>query len=122
MNVPGSNILSMALRVIQPQTLQHYAYTSRAVNSVGDFVDTFAAPVAIQGSFQAINKKLYQELGLNIAKNYSMLITSANVQVTGRDRTGDRVTFAGRTWLAESDQNWGSVDGWRKILCVEVPA
>lgn len=121
MNIPGANVLSLALRVIQPQTLQHYAFTSRSINSVGDFIDVFASPVSIQGSFQAVNKKLYQELGLNLAKNYSILLTTANVQVTGRDRTGDKVTFAGKTWVCESDQNWGSVDGWRKVLCVEVP-
>lgn len=57
-----------------------------------------------------------------MAKAYCYLYTSANVRATARDREGDLLTFDGRTWLCESDQNWRAVDGWRKILCVEVPA
>jgi len=122
MNIPGANLLGIALRVIQPQTLSHEAFVSREPNSAGDFVSVYAAPVDIQGSMQAVNKKLYQELGLNLAKNYSQLYTQANVQPTARDREGDRITFGGKVWLCESDMNWGVVDGWRKLLCVEVPA
>lgn len=122
MNIPGANLLSIALRVIQPQTLSHEAFQSREVNSAGDFVSVYAAPVDIEGSMQAVNKRLYQELGLNLAKNYSQLYTSADVRPTSRDREGDRITFGGKVWLCESDMNWASVDGWRKLLCVEVPA
>lgn len=122
MNIPGANLLNMAARVIRFETLGHRAFASRTPNTVGDFVTTFAASVNIQGSVQPVNKKLYQLLGLNLAKNYVMLYTSANVTPTGRDREGDLVTFGGVTWQAESDQNWRSVDGFKKILCVEVPA
>lgn len=122
MNIPGANLLSVALRVIQPQTLQHEAFVSREVNSAGDFVSVFAAPVDITGSMQAINKKLYQQFGLNLSKNYSTLYTSANVEPTSRDREGDRVRHGGKLWQCESDMDWGSVDGWRSLLCVEVPA
>ena len=121
MNSPGANLLSIEARVIRMETLQHRAFVSRAINGAGDYESTFAAPVDIQGSFQAVNKKLYQELGLNLAKNYGMLYTSANVQPTTRDREGDRITFAGKTWQCESDQNWQAMDGFTKMLCVEVP-
>jgi len=121
MNIPGANLLSIAARVIRMETLQHRAFVSRALNAAGDYESTFAAPAAIQGSFQAINKKLYQELGLNLAKNYATLYTSASVLPTTRDREGDRIIFAGKVWQCESDQNWQAMDGFTKMLCVEVP-
>lgn len=121
MNIPGANLLSMAARVIAMQTLQHRAFVSRAENAAGDTVSTFAAPVAIQGSVQPINKRLYQELGLNLTKNYVMLYTSANVSPTTRDREGDLVSFNGKTWQCESDQSWACIDGFTKMLCVETP-
>jgi hypothetical protein len=122
MMVPGSNLLGMALSVIQPQTIGHHAWAGRTIDDAGEYVTTYADPVDIEGSMQAVNKKLYQTLGLNLAKNYAQLYTSANVRPTSRDRSGDMLEYAGRWWLAESDMNWSAQDGWRKLLCVEVPA
>ena len=121
MNIPGANLLSIASRVIRFETVGHRAFVSRDVNGAGDFVSVFATSVDIQASMQPVNKKLYQELGLNLAKNYITCYTSANMNPTGRDREGDLLTFAGKTWQCESDQNWSAVDGFKKMLCVEVP-
>ena len=121
MNIPGANLLSIAARVITMQTLQPRAFVSRAENAAGDTVSIFAPPADIQGSVQPINSKLYQELGLNLAKNYVMLYTSARVSATTRDREGDLVSFEGKRWQCKSDQNWAGVDGFTKMLCVEVP-
>lgn len=122
MNIPGVNLLGVASRVIRFETLGHRAFVSRCANSAGDFVSTFAVSVEIKGSMQPINRKLYQELGLNLSKNYATLYTSATITATSRDREGDLITFAGKTWQCESDQNWAAMDGFTKMLCVEVPA
>ena len=119
--IPGANLLSTALRVIKPQTLQLRAFVSRAENAAGDTVPVFAAPVEIQGSMQPVERKLYQQLGLNLSKNYSTLYVFGNVQPTARDRDGDLVLFDGLTWQCESDRNWSAVGEYRKTLCVEVP-
>jgi hypothetical protein len=121
MIVPGSNLLRLAMGPIARQKLQHRAYISRTINAAGDYVSTFADPVDITGSFQPVNRSLYQQLGLNLEKNYSTLYTQANVMPTERDREGDYVVFGGSTWQCNSEQDWRAVDGWRKLLCVEVP-
>ena len=121
MNIPGANLLSIAARVIAMQTLQHRAFVSRAENAAGDTVSVFAAPVEIQGSMQPLSAKLYQELGLNLAKNYCLLYTSAAIDGTDRDREGDLILFGGKTWQCESSENWAKFDGFTKMLCVEVP-
>lgn len=121
MNIPGANLLSMASRVIRFETIGHRAFVSRVANSAGDFVSTFAPSVDIQGSMQPLNKKLYQELGLNLSKNYIMLYTSAALSPPVRDHEGDLLTFGGKTWQCESDQSWAAIDGFTKMLCVEVP-
>jgi hypothetical protein len=121
MNIPGANLLSMASRVIRFETIGHRAFVSRTANAAGDFVSTFAASVDIQGSMQPLNKKTYQELGLNLTKNYVMLYTSATITPPIRDHEGDLLTFGGKTWQCESDQSWAAIDGFTKMLCVEVP-
>lgn len=117
---PGSNLLGVALGAIQPQTLQLRAFASRAENAAGDTVSVFAAPVDIFGSMQPVDKKLYQQLGLNFAKNYSTLYVFGAVQPVARDRDGDIVLFGGKTWQCESDRDWSGVGEYRRVLCVEV--
>lgn len=120
--IPGANVLSMAARVLRLDTLQHRAFVSRTPNDAGDYENTYAAAVDIKGSLQPVDKKLYQELGLDLAKNYATLYTSADVKSTQRDQNGDVILGLGATWLCESDRDWRAVDGWRKTLCVEIPA
>ena len=121
MNVPGSNVLRLAMGPIASQTLGWRKFVKRDTNEVGDLVSTFATSVGILGSFQPVNKALYQQLGLDLAKSYWNLYTSANVKPTARDRQGDMLSYCGRLYQAESDQDWRGPDGWRKLLCVEVP-
>lgn len=121
MIVPGANLLGVALRVIQPQTMQLRAFVSRTENEAGDTVAIFADPVDFQGSMQPVNKALYQQLGLNFAKNYSTLFVFGDVKPLARDRDGDVVLFNGKIWQCESDRDWSGVGEYRKILCVEIP-
>ena len=120
--VPGSNLLNAALRLIQPQPLMHEAFVSRTTNAIGSWVSLYAAPVAITGSMQPVDKKLYEALGLDLSRSYFTLLTSADVLPLARDRAGDRLTYAGKVFECESDTDWRNADGWRRLLCVEVPA
>lgn len=119
--IPGANLLGLAFRAIRPQKMPWRAFTGRTENAAGDTVATFAPAVEIKGSIQPVDMKLYQELGLNLAKNYSTLYVFGPVQPTARDRDGDLVLFNGSTWQCESDRDWSGVGEFRKILCVEVP-
>ncbi len=120
--IPGSNLLNMAMGPIARQRPQWRAFISRALNAVGDWESTFAEPVDITGSMQPVNVALYSQLGLDLQKNYHHLWTSADVLATNRDREGDLVIFGGKHWQCQSDRDWRMVDGWRKMLMVEVPA
>lgn len=121
MLVPGSNLLSMALGVIRPQAPQLSAWVSRTRGVTGVFVDTYAEPVTISGSFQPIDRKAYQALGLDLARTYSVLYTSTPIRTVAPDVAGDLVTYAGKTHKAESVMDWQAQDGWRSYIFVEVP-
>lgn len=124
MRVPGSNLLSIAMRVLTPQPVQWRAYVSRAPNGRGILVDTYTDAVTIESSVsvQPIPRNLYQALGLDFAKEYWTLWVQPDVQVLKRDVTGDLVIYEGLLLKCESDTNWRSADGWRKIQAVRVPA
>lgn len=120
MIVPGVNLLGLAARVLRFQDVQHRAYTGRTLNTVGDYVSAFADPVTIKASVQPVEKKLYQQLGLDLTKNYVYLWTSADIKPPKEERAGDLLEFDGLTYQAESDRHWRAMDGFTKMLAVEV--
>lgn len=118
MKIPGVNVLNLALRVVNPTTVVYYKYLGRTENNVGQYVNTYADPVSIKGSFQPVPKKLYQEYGLSLSKSYFMLYTSTNILDVGRNTSSDYITFAGNRYDCESGNDWFPIDGWDGILCV----
>lgn len=120
MTVPGSNILRMALGLIGPQTVGWRAFLGMTQNAAGFEVPTWAASVNVLGSFQPVSSTLLQQLGLDWTKNYATFFASGQFGDVDRDKTGDRLTYAGKTYQIESKTPWYAQDGWEYVLCVEV--
>jgi len=120
LTIPGSNILNMAMGLIGAQTVGWLQFTGFATNAAGVDVPNFAAPVDVPGSFQAVPFKLVQELGLDWSKTYGTFYASRNFGDPERDKTGDRLTYAGKVWQIVSKTTWHAQDGWDYVLCVEL--
>jgi hypothetical protein len=117
MNVPGSNLLKIALGVIKSQIIAYYLATGRTTNSVGQYVTTYADPQNIRGSFQAVPRNLYQAYGLDFQKNYYTFYTLNNIIDLQRDVSNDQIVFNGQRFQCESNNDWFAVDGWKGVLC-----
>ena len=120
--IPGSNLLNMALTLIHKQVVQYYQYVSRTPNSVGQDITTYAAPISMYGSFQAVRRELYETYGLDLQKDYSTFYTSNNVLDVTRNVSGDQLVYQGRRYQVESDNDWYAQDGWKGVLVVDLGA
>lgn len=118
MDVPGSDLLSLAFDIITSQTVGYYNYLSRVANDAGQLVSTFDDPIDIDGSFQAVPRKLYEVYGLDFSKNYSTFYASENVLDVTRDVTGDQIVYRGARFQVLSANDWFKQDGWVGVLCV----
>jgi len=122
MLVPGSNLLKMALTVIGSQTVQYYAFLSNTTNASGIKIPTFEDPVPMRGSFQPVPRTYFNQLGLDFTKEYmNWYDPNAITNDIGRDRTGDRIAFAGKIYQALSSTDWKNVDGWNGTIFVRIP-
>ena len=119
---PGDNLLEDALDLIASQDVELYRFASRAKTPAGVMVATYSGPVYVQGSVQAVDRKHYEQMGLDFARTYVKFYTSEEVRNVQRDQTGDLFTYAGRWYQAESQTSWLSQDGWNDVLAVMVPA
>ena len=122
MNVPGSNLLMQALSLISAQSFQYIAFQSRLTNSIGYDVNTYAAPITIQGSIQPVPRSLYDQYGLQIQKNYIWVYTPNAVVDIDRDRSSDKVIFNSNTYQILSDTLWYPLDGWTAAIAIQVPS
>lgn len=120
MIVPGSNLLNMAFGLIGQQVVQWSSFLGLVTNAAGTKVPTWAAPIALGGSFQPVARTLYQQLGLDFNKSYANFYASADIMDVLRNKTGDRLAYAGRTYQVLSNNDWIAQDGWKGVLCIEV--
>lgn len=120
MNVPGSDILALALSVLGTDSVQYYSFVSRAVNAIGYEEATYAEPVAVEGSVQALPRSEFEKLGLDLAKEYVYFFASLDMQNAGRDRANDYLGWDGSRWDIVNVTSWYAVDGWAQVLAVRI--
>lgn len=116
--IPGTNLLDAALTVITGQVVTYYQFTGRATNAIGYDVNTYAAGVALEGSFQPVPRRLYEQYGLDLQKDYATFYAPVNILDVGRDVAGDQIVFNDLRYQCESTNDWYAQDGWVGVLCV----
>lgn len=121
MPIPGLNILSMATRLIATPTISYYVFVSRQVQANGLLVPTYTAPVNIQASVQAVPRRLFEQNGLDMQREYYTVFIPQNTIDVGRDVSGDQIHWNGLILQCESVTRWFGMDGWDEILTVKVP-
>ena len=120
MNVPGSNILKMALTVLHRQIIHYYKFGYRTLNNIGQDVTVYQSPIPVRGSFQPVPRNLYQVYGLDLQKEYYNFYSLNNVLDIDRDISGDQIAFNGQRYQCESANDWFVTDKWKGILCVRI--
>ena len=121
MIVPGSNLLATALTVISGQTVGYVRYKGRSVNDAGDDIVEYDKPKPKRGSFQAVEKKYYEALGLDFEREYAMWYDpTGEINGVDRDRGADLIYYGGATWEAVQTTDWKPQDGWRGSLFVNI--
>jgi E217 collar protein gp28 len=120
--IPGSNTLSVALQVLGRTPVQYFQYVSRGTNAGGMLLTNYAASVEVNtGIVQAVDKKKYEELGLDWEKTYINWFVPALAAVDlARDVSGDVIETLGRRWQLVGSNDWLLIDGWKSVTAVDI--
>lgn len=119
--IPGINVLGIAFGAIAQQTVRHLVATGRTQNAVGAWVTTYATPVAVRASWQPVDAKKYEQLGLAMAKVYHNIWLKSPVGGGQRGKSPDR--FVGpdnRLHEVIDVKNWYGQDGWTEVMVIDV--
>lgn len=118
--IPGSNVLNMAFSIIAKQSVIYYRFIGRTLNDVGQDVATYEPGSLLKGSFQPVQRNLYEALGLDLQKEYYWFYVSKALMDVSRNVSGDQLAFQGNRFQCESSTDWFAMDGWLAILCVRI--
>lgn len=120
--IPGFNLYAMATRLIGKSTYTFFAETSRVSDDRGILVSTFAAGVPLRDSIQAVDRSLFEKLGLDLDRYYIKIYTDNPLLVVERDTAGDQIEFNGARYQLLSNTDWTPQDGWSGVLAIRLNA
>lgn len=120
MSIPGINLLSDALQVINKQNFVYYANSGRSINSSGILVPVFSDGVTLSGSVQPISSKEKNQMGLNLKDVYIKVYASLDFLDYNRGVSGDELSYGGDRFKVVSADNWYGQDGWKKIIAMKI--
>lgn len=121
MNIPGADLLGIALGVIGSQQVRYYLNTGREANDSGRLMALFADGVDVpQGSVQAVPRSRYASYGLDFQKSYVTWFVEQTVIDVQRNKSGDRFKWNNRVYECVSVTDWVSQDGWSEVMGVDI--
>lgn len=118
------NLLPVAMRATAilgcNKEFQFLKYLKTVIDDMGRDVPEFEEPVTYIGSIQAVSNKMYQQLGLDLNKNYKSILCPQLMESMAEQIQPDRVVFDNRTYEIIENKNWYNTNGWTRILVVEL--
>jgi hypothetical protein len=121
MDVPGGDLLDLAMSVIQSQNVNYFQQSGGGITRAGTSYPEYSAHVAVNtGSFQPIPQTRVAQLGLDVSKSYATWYVSSSVVGVSRTNSGDCVEYNGRRYQIQAVVPWFSQDGWVAATCVDI--
>lgn len=118
--IPGANLLGIAFGAIAQQPAQFLRAIGRTQNNLGAWVTQYATPVDVRVSFQSMDSTKYQQLGLDLAKNYYSIWVKLGAEGVNRGASPDRFIVYGKTYEITTTHDWFIQDGWTECVVIEV--
>lgn len=121
MIIPGSNLLNMALRAIQPTAgVTVRKYLGETETAAGATVAAYSDPVPVANcSVQPVPFRDIQQMGLAVGKTYIKLIAATDLHSAYRGGQGDRIRWNGVEFTVLEPGSWFVQDGWVRVIAVK---
>lgn len=120
MSLLRSNLLNKALKLIPPEQYQYLQFISQEPNEMGIMTANYKDPEMILGSVQSPENSLYQQMGLDLDKNYKIFYGAISIKGNEENPQPDRFIYDGKTYETVKNSDWFIYDGWCGVLAVEL--
>lgn len=90
------------------------------IDSLGYEVPQEAIRANYIGSVQAVSNKMYEQLGLDLNKNYKLVYCPQFVKSLAEKDVAGSILYNGSTWDIVETQCWWETNGFTKFIMVEI--
>ena len=101
-------------------TYIEYSDEETIINNLGFEIPVIDFQAEYTGSVQAISNKMYEQMGLDLNKNYKLVYCPHLIKsLAEKDHTG-KILYNGSEWYIVENQNWWESNGFTKFIMVEI--
>ncbi len=114
------NVLGAVQSVIGKQEYLYQEFTGRALNSRGQYYNTYGEAATRLGSIQALRTKQIALASLDMTQTYIKILDTELVKILSRSDNAGRVTYDGYYYrpIPEGASDWSTQGGWNRVICV----
>ena len=102
------------------KTFLYYDYDGTTTNEIGNEVLTYTAPVTYTGSIQPVSNKMYEQLGLELQKNYKVVFCPQLLHSIAEKEVTGKIEYDGGTYDIIENKNWWASNGYTKCVICEI--
>lgn len=102
------------------QQFEFYQFQGSTLDDLGRDIPQYSDPINLKGSIQAVPNKMYEQLGLDLDKNYITVFCPQLIQSLAQNTQPDRIIWNNRTFEAIETKDWTNLNGYTKALFVEI--
>lgn len=100
-------------------TYIEYDDTKTVINDIGNEVPAVKLQETYTGSVQAVSNKMFEQMGLDLSRNYKLVYCPQLVQSIAEKEVTGKILYDGRTWDIIENQNWFETNGFTKFIMCE---
>lgn len=96
-----------------------YSDAETIINEIGVEVPKIDFQKTYEGSIQPVSNKMYEQMGLDLSKNYRVVYCPELMQSMAEKQNTGNIIYDGRTWDIIENQNWWDTNGFTKCIICE---
>lgn len=120
MSLIDENLLEAALEILPKQSFKYLKYLGNQINELGVSRPIYADAIELTGSIQIPELSIYQDMGLDLEKNYRNIYVSADIRGNEKQPLPDRFIFSNSVWEVVKNSPWYEFNCWCGVLVVEI--
>lgn len=118
------NLLPIAMRATAilgcNKTFKYFDYDGTTTNEIGNEVLTYTEPITYTGSIQPVSNKMYEQLGLDLQKNYKVVYCPQLLHSIAEKEVTGKIEYNGGTYDIIENKNWWETNGYTKCIICEI--